>query len=84
MFCLAYIIFLKDRKATTIDSLVKDINQFSSTLKNDQVKFRMALGMVGVSASRNDVIKKSEPLVNTLCFFCRFLCLVLLDLLRFL
>ena len=71
-------IFLKDRKATTIDSLVKDINQFSSTLKNDQVKFRMALGMVGVSASRNDVIKKSEPLVNTALFFSvGFLCLVL-------
>ena len=71
-------IFLKDRKATTIDSLVKDINQFSSTLKNDQVQLRMALGMVGVSASRNDVIKKSEPLVNTALFFSvGFLCLVL-------
>ena len=46
-------IFLKDRKATTIDSLVKDINQFSSTLKKI-IKLRMALGMVGVSASRND------------------------------
>ena len=38
----------------------------------------MALGMVGVSASRNDVIKKSEPLVNTALFFSvGFLCLVL-------
>ncbi len=71
-------IFLKDRKATTIESLIEDVNEFSSTMKNDSVKLRMALGVVGISAARNDVIKRSEPVVNSALFFSvSLLCLFL-------
>ena len=62
-------IFLKDRKATTIKSIINDINFFNENLVNERINIRMALGMVGVSASRNEVIEASEPIVNGALFF---------------
>ncbi|OUV03961.1 MAG: hypothetical protein CBC42_00795 [Betaproteobacteria bacterium TMED82] len=69
-------IFLHDRKAKTIESVISDISKFKSTMTTDKLNIRLALGNVGVSASRNEVIESSEPLVNLALFSSvGFLCL---------
>ncbi len=55
------LLFTKDHKAETIDTIVAAIDQFVSELPADApVTFRLATGNVGVMAAANDVIKETE------------------------
>ncbi|MDM4771808.1 RND family transporter [Solimonas sp. SE-A11] len=55
------LVFTRDHKAETIDTIVAAVNQFVSELPEDApVKFRLATGNVGVMAAANDVIKDTE------------------------
>ena len=55
------LVFTKDHKAETIDTIVAEINRFIAEQPADApVKFRLATGNVGVMAAANDVIKDTE------------------------
>ena len=58
------LVFTKDHKAETIDTIVAEINRFIEEQPADApVKFRLATGNVGVMAAANDVIKDTEHTV---------------------
>ncbi|MGH8462423.1 MAG: efflux RND transporter permease subunit [Stenotrophobium sp.] len=73
-------IFMKDHKATTIDTVIAAIDKFTADIKTgDPVQFQLAGGNVGVMAATNAVIKKTEFSVLfwlyaaiTLCVFVSF------------
>lgn len=57
---MAVFLFTQDHKATTISHIVEAVKQFQTNYGNDDVRFRLATGNVGVMAATNEVIKSKE------------------------
>ena len=53
-------IFSKDHKAESINSIVKDIKDYSDKHKLEGVEFKLATGNVGVMAATNDTVKDAQ------------------------
>ncbi|MCO4781683.1 MAG: MMPL family transporter [Candidatus Cloacimonetes bacterium] len=53
-------IFSKDHKAESINSIVKDIKDYTSAHPMKDVNFKLATGNVGVMAATNDTVKEAQ------------------------
>jgi predicted RND superfamily exporter protein len=71
------LIFTKDHKAETIDTIIKSINSFKKDNPSDITEFKLATGNVGVMAATNEEIKKAQfPILFYVFGAVIFLCLV--------
>ncbi|MGB1800401.1 MAG: efflux RND transporter permease subunit [Gammaproteobacteria bacterium] len=71
------LIFTKDHKAETIDTIIKSINSFKKDNRSDITEFKLATGNVGVMAATNEEIKKAQfPILFYVFGAVIFLCLV--------
>ncbi|WP_244552920.1 efflux RND transporter permease subunit [Pseudomonas aeruginosa] len=61
-------IYTSDHQATTISHIVDVIKAFKAEHDTDEVVFRLASGNVGVMAATNEVVHKSEMIVNLAVF----------------
>lgn len=57
---LPHMIYLKDAKATTINTVIKAVEEFRDTHHMEGVNIRLASGNMGVQAAVNDEITKTE------------------------
>ncbi|HSV71926.1 MAG TPA: efflux RND transporter permease subunit [Methylibium sp.] len=70
-------IYTTDHKATTIAAVVDQIKRFKAENDDDQVTFRLASGNVGVMAATNEVVHRSDRIVNVTLFVAvTLLCLI--------
>lgn len=53
-------VFMDDHKAETIDRVVAAVKQYGAEFGNDQLKFQLASGPVGVMAAKNEAVKAAQ------------------------
>ncbi len=61
-------IYTRDHQATTIASIVDQVKDFQSANPSDDVKFKLALGNVGVMAATNEAVAAADKWVNLALF----------------
>ena len=61
-------IYTTDHQATTISHIIDVIKEFKAEHDTEDMVFRLASGNVGVMAATNEVVSKSELLVNSAVF----------------
>ena len=70
-------IYTTDHQATTITAVVDQIKRFKAENDDDVVTFRLASGNVGVMAATNEVVHRSDRIVNVTLFIAvTLLCLI--------
>ena len=70
-------LYTTDHKATTVAAVVEQIKRFKAENDNDNVTFRLASGNVGVMAATNEVVHRSDRIVNVTLFSAvTLLCLI--------
>jgi predicted RND superfamily exporter protein len=70
-------LYTADHKATTIAAVVDQIKRFKAENDNEVVSFRLASGNVGVMAATNEVVHRSDRIVNVTLFSAvTLLCLI--------
>jgi uncharacterized protein len=70
-------LYTTDHKATTIAAVVDQIKRFKAENDNEVVSFRLASGNVGVMAATNEVVHRSDRIVNVTLFSAvTLLCLI--------
>jgi len=70
-------LYTTDHQATTIAAVVDQIKRFKAENDNEQVTFRLASGNVGVMAATNEVVHRSDRIVNVTLFSAvTLLCLI--------
>lgn len=71
-------IFSKDHKAESINSIIATIEEFAEQNPHDDIKFRLATGNVGVMAATNDTVAASQFKILLYIYACVIvLCLAL-------
>ncbi|WOT03778.1 efflux RND transporter permease subunit [Shewanella youngdeokensis] len=53
-------LFLKDHKAETIEVVIDKVNQLQQQMDNEQLKFKLASGPVGVMAATNEAVAEAQ------------------------
>lgn len=53
-------LFLKDHKAETIEKVVAKVKQVSAELDNEEIRFKLASGPVGVMAATNEAVAEAQ------------------------
>jgi predicted RND superfamily exporter protein len=70
-------LYTTDHKATTIAAVVDQIRRFKAENDSDTLTFRLASGNVGVMAATNEVVHRSDKIVNVTLFSAvTLLCLI--------
>lgn len=61
-------IYTRDHQATTIASIVDQVKDFQAANAADEVKYKLALGNVGVMAATNEAVAAADKWVNLALF----------------
>ncbi|WP_295007225.1 MMPL family transporter [uncultured Dechloromonas sp.] len=61
-------IYTRDHQATTIAGIVDQVKDFQAANAADEVKFKLALGNVGVMAATNEAVAAADKWVNLALF----------------
>lgn len=70
-------LFLADHKAETIDRVVAAVKTVGAELGNDQLKFQLASGPVGVMAAKNEAVRAAQrPMLLYVYGAVMLLCLI--------
>lgn len=54
------ILFMEDHKAETINRVVEAVKSFREEYENDELKFKLASGPVGVMAAKNEAVEAAQ------------------------
>lgn len=61
-------IYTRDHQATTIAGIVDQVKDFQAANASDEVKYKLALGNVGVMAATNEAVAAADKWVNLALF----------------
>ena len=71
------IIYTKDHKAETIETIVDAVKKYITEHPNDKLKFRLSTGPVGVMAAKNEAVTAAQnPMLMWVYGVVIFLCLI--------